>query len=102
MNMGSLIFRRKFPASESQGYCMVIKWDAHIVSHTVLKPLILIMKNIRETGKNTEKLTIKHKAGAVKQNYFIGASNIGSNHVLETDDEWYRSVLSFCLTDCFA
>jgi len=25
------------------------------------------MKNIRETGKNAEKLTIKHKAGAVNR-----------------------------------
>lgn len=77
---------------------MVIKWDAHIVSHTVLKPLIPIMENIRETGKNTEKLTIKYKVGAVKQNYFAGGSNIGSNPVLETDGV----MVSLCLKFLFA
>ncbi|UWX59113.1 hypothetical protein N0B40_11750 [Chryseobacterium oranimense] len=95
MNTASLIFRRKFLAYESQDYCMVIKWDAHIVSHTVLKPLIPIMKNIRETGKNTEKFSIKYKAGAVKQNCFVGGSNTGSNPVLETGGVMVSLCLKF-------
>lgn len=38
-----------------------------------------------ETGRNTEKPSIKYKAGAVKQNCFVGGSNAGSNPALETD-----------------
>lgn len=74
---------------------MVIKWDAHIVSHMVSKPLILTIKNIRETGKSTEEFSIKYKTGTIKQNYFVGGSNTGSNPVLETDGVMVSLCLKF-------
>lgn len=78
-------FPKKIPAYRSRDCCMEIKWDVHIAFHMASKRLIPVRKNTRETGKNIERLILKWKAGAVKQKYFVGGSNTGSNPVLETD-----------------